>query len=92
MQNLGDWLEIELRDEGMNRFGIGARIDVFHIDGRSWTQWIVSGDSFASSGPPRAHFGFGKDTEIERIEVHWPDGSQGLYTAPKLNQRIMLVR
>lgn len=91
-QNLGDWLEIELRDEGMNRFGLGARIDVFHVDGRSWTQWIVSGDSFASSGPPRAHFGFGQDAQIERIEVHWPDGSQGLYSAPDLNQRIMLVR
>ena len=91
-QNHGDWLEVELRDEGMNRFGIGARIDVVDVEGKTWSHWIVSGDSFASSGPPRAHFGFGPDAQIEQIDVLWPDGGRGLYAATDLNQRIMLVR
>jgi hypothetical protein len=92
-QSLGDWLEIELRDEtSLNTFGIGARIDVFSTEGRVWSHWIVSGDSFSSGGPPRAHFGFGQGVVIEQIVVAWPDGAQSLFLAPHVNQRIALSR
>ena len=92
-QSLGDWLEIELRDNmTMNTFGIGARIDVFSTDGKIWSRWIVSGDSFSSGGPPRAHFGFGEGIELEQIDVLWPDGAHSLFIPPEKNQRISLSR
>ena len=91
-ESLGDWLEIELYDDSMNTFGIGARIDIHAVDGTVWTRWIVAGDSFASSGPPRAHFGFGVGKELDYIHVHWADGGQSLFHAPDVNMRIQMKR
>ncbi|MFZ0633236.1 MAG: CRTAC1 family protein [Acidobacteriaceae bacterium] len=36
---------------------------------------VLSGGSFASSSDPRVHFGLGDQAAIEKLEVHWPDGS-----------------
>jgi hypothetical protein len=35
---------------------------------------VISGGSFASSSDTRVHFGLGTGTQIEKIEIHWPDG------------------
>lgn len=37
---------------------------------------VLAGGSFASSTDQRLHFGLGKATTIDSIEVHWPDGKQ----------------
>ncbi|MGA8528248.1 MAG: CRTAC1 family protein [Acidobacteriaceae bacterium] len=36
---------------------------------------VLSGGSFASSSDPRVHFGLGDQAAIQKLEVHWPDGS-----------------
>lgn len=36
---------------------------------------VISGGSFASSNDQRLHFGLGDATSIEKLEIHWPDGS-----------------
>jgi hypothetical protein len=36
---------------------------------------VLSGGSFASSSDPRVHFGLGDEAAIQKLEVHWPDGS-----------------
>ena len=86
----GNWLEIQLHQEGMNQYGVGAKIDVFSEE-EQWTQWVVAGSSFASGGPLRVHFGFGAQIPTE-ITVTWPDGGQGSYVAPEPNQRIKIHR
>ncbi|MFQ5740143.1 MAG: ASPIC/UnbV domain-containing protein [Acidobacteriota bacterium] len=35
-----------------------------------------SGGSYLSQSDPRLHFGLGKYTHIDRIEVHWPGGAK----------------
>ncbi len=88
----GNWLEVELRSRTKNTRGIGARVDVVAEDGQTWTRWILAGDSFASSGPPRAHFGLGTNTEISHIDVHWPNGDHTKESRPDINTRLLINR
>ncbi|HKW16707.1 MAG TPA: CRTAC1 family protein [Terriglobales bacterium] len=36
---------------------------------------VLSGGSYASSNEQRVHFGLGTSSAIERVEIHWPDGT-----------------
>jgi hypothetical protein len=36
---------------------------------------VISGGSYASSNDLRVHFGLGKSTEVEGVEIHWPSGA-----------------
>jgi len=43
---------------------------------------ILAGGSFASSSDQRPHFGLGKTTKIDAIEIHWPDGTKQQLSPP----------
>lgn len=72
------WLKVRLSDPGIqNRFAIGARIRVIADDGRHWTRWITAGGTgYGTGGPPEVHFGLADVSEIDRVEIRWPDGSE----------------
>src|SRR5436305_4091926 len=36
---------------------------------------VISGGSFASSSDQRPHFGLGDATSVDKLEIHWPDGT-----------------
>jgi hypothetical protein len=36
---------------------------------------VRSGSSYISNNDMRLHFGLGKNTEVDRIEVRWPNGN-----------------
>ena len=36
---------------------------------------VLSGGSFASSNDQRVHFGLGQNTQVDKIEIHWPSGA-----------------
>jgi hypothetical protein len=36
---------------------------------------VLAGGSYASSSDQRPHFGLGTATQIDAIEIHWPDGT-----------------
>ena len=68
------WLVVRLHDEGMNRFGVGARVEV-DTGGRTLTRTVFAGTiGHASGGPPEVHFGLGDADTIEAMRVFWPDG------------------
>jgi len=47
---------------------------------------VIAGGSFASSPDPRLHFGLGQAAKIDRVEIHWPDGTkQEVAPPPGLN-------
>ena len=43
---------------------------------------VLAGGSFASSSDQRPHFGLGKATSVEQIEVHWTSGRAERFAAP----------
>jgi enediyne biosynthesis protein E4 len=60
-----------------NRSGIGARLTLV-ADGLRQVREVQSGSSYLSQNDLRAHFGLGKSTRAERLEIRWPSGATEL--------------
>ncbi len=52
---------------------IGARLKIV-ADGMTQTDEIHSGGSYLSQNDQRVHFGLGKSTKIDSLEIRWPSG------------------
>lgn len=66
----GRWLRLRLLGSGKNRAALGARVRVTAA-GRSQTQEVRSGGSYASQSDGALTFGLG-DATSARVEVTWP--------------------
>ncbi len=69
-----NWISIKLIGVKSNRDGVGARIRVV-ADGRAQIGEVRSGGSYYSQNDLRIHFGLGKATKAQAIEVRWPSGA-----------------
>jgi hypothetical protein len=77
LKNSGDktnhWITLELAAKQGNPLAIGARIKV--TTGKSvQTEEIRSGSSYLSQNDLRVHFGLGKATKVDSIEIRWNSG------------------
>lgn len=73
------WLAVELTGTRSNRDAVGAvvRLQVKRHDKlTTLTRHISAGSSYASQHSYRLHFGLGKHTNIDSLEVRWPSGSK----------------
>ncbi len=67
------WISFELAGTKSNRMAIGARLKLT-AGGVAQTEEIHSGGSYLSQSDQRAHFGLGKSSKIDSLEVRWPSG------------------
>jgi hypothetical protein len=67
------WMSFELAGTTSNRMAIGARLKLVS-GGMTQTDEIHSGGSYLSQNDTRVHFGLGKATKIDSLEIHWPSG------------------
>jgi len=67
------WVSFELAGTKSNRMAIGARLQLV-AGGMTQTDEIHSGSSYLSQNDTRVHFGLGKATKIDILEIHWPSG------------------
>lgn len=65
-------LVVRVRSEAPNTYGIGARVELEHPNGRIQYRWITGNSNFEGHGPFEAHFGLGDDTGPFTVRVHWP--------------------
>ena len=77
LKNEGDktnhWITLELAAKQGNPLAIGARIKV--TTGKVvQTEEIRSGGSYLSQNDLRVHFGLGKTTKVDSIEIRWNSG------------------
>jgi hypothetical protein len=77
---LGHWLGLRLVGVKCNRDAIGARVSVTAA-GLTQSDEIRSADSFCSSSDARLHFGLGRATAVDKVQVRWPDGSVEQHTS-----------
>ena len=56
-----------------NRDGIGASLKL-SSEGAVHVEQAKGGMSYMSASDPRIHFGLGKRTKIESLEITWPSG------------------
>ncbi|MEQ1523280.1 MAG: VCBS repeat-containing protein, partial [Aestuariivirga sp.] len=69
---MGNFLTIELRQDGPNRNAIGAMVNV-KIGTRTFNQWVSVGGGHASGHAGWLHVGL-NNSERAEIRVEWPDG------------------
>ncbi|MCP4847457.1 MAG: CRTAC1 family protein [Verrucomicrobiaceae bacterium] len=68
----GNWIGFHLQDQpGLPANGAVVRIIAGN---RTWSRQLVTGDSFTAQHPATVHFGLGKLTGVQRLEVLWPNG------------------
>jgi hypothetical protein len=61
-----------------NRAAIGARVAVTAGGVMQFTE-VRSGTSYLSQNDLRLHFGLGKETTMDAVEVSWPSGKKEIY-------------
>jgi hypothetical protein len=85
----GSGILLELVGTKSNRSAIGARVTV-EAGGLSQIDEVRSGSSYASQPDVRLHFGLGKSTVIDKLQVRWPNGAREEFTGVQANQWITL--
>lgn len=87
--NNNNWVLIKCEGTKSNRSGIGAQLKLTAtINGSPITQIreIGSNATFLGNNDKRAHFGLGKATNIDKIEITWPSGQKDVYEDMVVNQ------
>ena len=72
--NRGHWLLVHLEGTKTNRSAYGSVVELVRKDGTSVRRWVRGDGSYLAANDPRVHFGLGKDTEVNRIQVNWLAG------------------
>lgn len=85
-----NWLQLELVGVASERSAVGARVTV-HAGDKRWSSWRTSGDGYMCSNEPILHFGIGKESQIDKVEIQWPSGFKQVVTAMEINHRFLIV-
>ena len=72
--NRGHWLLVHLEGTKTSRSAYGSVVELVRKDGTSVRRWVRGDGSYLAANDPRVHFGLGKDTEVNRIQVYWLAG------------------
>ena len=84
MEN-GNWIGIRLREHGPGYSPVGTKV-ILDVPAGKQIREIVTGDSYRSQHANTAHFGLGKETKINTVEVRWPNGRTKKIFSPAINQ------
>jgi hypothetical protein len=85
----GTWLRFRLIDLAGCASPVGAAVSVT-AGGRTRTRAILGGGSYASQSEYALHFGLAGAQRVEKVTVHWPDGSEQTLANLPANQVLTL--
>ena len=83
--NSNHWLTIQPIGTQSNVSGIGTKIFV-RAGNLSLFKEVRSGASYLSQSDLRVHFGLGKNSTVDTLEIHWQSGHREQFTNLKSNQ------
>jgi hypothetical protein len=84
-----NWLKVRCIGTKSNRSAIGSRVRV--VTGRhSQINEVMSGSSFMSQNDLRLHFGLGRSTQVDLVEVRWPLGLVESFKNVEVNQLLVV--
>ena len=87
--NRNNWLKVNLIGEESNTNGYGARVTLASDDLTQYRE-ATSAHGYNSGNDPRMHFGLGKKSSVDFIEVIWPSGKKTKLLNPSINQTITI--
>src|SRR5438270_10623235 len=85
--NANHWLSVLLIGTKSNRDGVGASLKLTS-DGVMQFEQAKGGMGYMSASDPRIHFGLGKRTKIQSVEITWPSGQVDKLTNLPVDQII----
>lgn len=88
-ERTGNYINIRLRGTKCNRDAIGARVTL-RAGGNQQMREVNGGTNFGCL-PTEQHFGLGKLTEIQSIEISWPGGDHQIVDRPPVNSTIVIT-
>ncbi len=88
--SLGNWLDVELTQPGVNRNAIGAWVEL-DLGDRVVAREVTIGGGHASGQVGPIHLGISRLPEA-RVRVIWPDGEVGSWVTLQGNQRYIWER
>ncbi len=87
----GNWLQVQLRQDGPNIAALGAWIEVESGQGRGQSREVTVGGGHVSGVLVPQHFGLGA-AQSARIRVIWPDGVRSEWREIAVNQILSVTR
>ncbi len=86
---VGNFISITLVGTNKNKNGIGAQVKVITKEKQQYQELYVS-RGYQSSVSNVLNFGLGNETEIEMIEVIWPNGKVSILETIEANKKITI--
>lgn len=86
----GNWIILKLSGTRSNRSAIGATVKLT-AGGRAQTAEVRSGGSYLSQNDFRLHFGLGRATRVNSVEIRWPSGRREVERNLGVN-RVVAIR
>ena len=83
------YLRIDLRGEGKNTLGIGAKATLYAGGGQQYVEQMPM-RGYLSSVSPTLHVGLGGQAMVDSLRIVWPDGKTQTVKAIRANQRITI--
>lgn len=90
---VGHWLALRLVGDVSKkspRDAIGATVFVTTGKVRQ-RQDVISGGSYASQNNTTLHFGLGGATNVDKVEIRWPDGSKETVQVPSVDRKFTVI-
>jgi enediyne biosynthesis protein E4 len=84
-----NWIKVSLEGKKSNRQGIGALVRV-SASGHNYLQVVGSQGSYLSQHATPLHFGLGRASTVDRIEILWPSGRSQSVDHPRIRQWLHL--
>jgi hypothetical protein len=85
------WLTVRLVAKGPNTAAIGGRVRLT-VGAQVYTQDIDAGSTgLWGSSEPRAFFGLGEATQVDKLEVRWPNGAWQAYGAVPVRRHLTIT-
>lgn len=85
-----NWLSVELNSRHSNRDAIGAAV-IVRSESSAWRRDRMSSASYLSCDQACLHFGLGRHTTVESIEVRWPGGAVEKFPGTPTGRIVRLV-
>lgn len=82
-----NFLKIDLKGEGQNRFGLGAKVKLYY-GGKFQMIEQMTTRGYQSSVSPVLHFGLGEFKQIDSLKVEWLNGSCQTFKDISSNQKL----
>ncbi len=88
-KQLGNWLRIKCEGPAGNRFGIGAKVELF-TEGKKQVKELLTTRGWESSVEPILLFGLGSANAVDSLLVSWPGGAEQLLVGLPANKTLVL--